>query len=109
MAFDLPARDQQRSAIEEKKTVSSNEETEDSAEDTRTLRLADLPGKHAAQQDQAREKEDDQNAGASLEVPPVVYRKENMQKEQIFVSKGQVITHYEDDMDVPTFLRKQMQ
>jgi cell division protein FtsZ len=110
MAFDLPARDQQKSAIEEKKAVSSNEETAESAEDTRTLRLADLPGgNHAAEPDQARDREDDQNAGSSLEVPPVVYRKENMRKEQIFVSKGQVITHYEDDMDVPTFLRKQMQ
>jgi cell division protein FtsZ len=40
---------------------------------------------------------------------PAAFRRENVQKEQIFVSKGQVITHYEDDMDVPTFLRKQMQ
>jgi cell division protein FtsZ len=44
----------------------------------------------------------------SLEMP-VVFRKETVRKEQVFVSKGQVITHYEDDMDVPTFLRKQMQ
>ncbi len=48
------------------------------------------------------------NQKESLEFP-VVYHKENVQKEQVFVSKGQVITHYEDDMDVPTFLRKQMQ
>jgi len=40
---------------------------------------------------------------------PVVVKTGNIQKEQIFVSKGQVISHYEDDMDVPTFLRKQMQ
>ena len=40
---------------------------------------------------------------------PVVVKKGNFQKEQIHVSKGQVISHYEDDMDVPTFLRKQMQ
>jgi cell division protein FtsZ len=46
---------------------------------------------------------------APMQEFPVVFRRENVQKEQIFVSKGQVITHYEDDMDVPTFLRKQMQ
>lgn len=40
---------------------------------------------------------------------PVIMKKEQVQKEQIFVSKGQVITHLVDDMDVPTFLRKQMQ
>ena len=39
----------------------------------------------------------------------VVVKTGNFQKEQIHVSKGQVISHYEDDMDVPTFLRKQMQ
>ncbi|MBN1980304.1 MAG: cell division protein FtsZ [Chitinivibrionales bacterium] len=43
---------------------------------------------------------------SGMEIPVVV---KNIQKEQIFVSKGQVICHYEDDMDVPTFLRKQMQ
>jgi cell division protein FtsZ len=41
---------------------------------------------------------------------PAFLKKEQLQKEaQVFVSKGRVITHYEDDMDVPTFLRKQMQ
>ena len=44
----------------------------------------------------------------SMEIP-VVVKTGNFQKEQIFVSKGQVISRYEDDMDVPTFLRKQMQ
>ncbi|MFP4012858.1 MAG: cell division protein FtsZ [Chitinispirillaceae bacterium] len=29
--------------------------------------------------------------------------------ERFYVNRGTVITHYEDDMDVPTFLRKQMQ
>jgi cell division protein FtsZ len=37
-------------------------------------------------------------------------KKENMKKDPHFVvSKGNIIEHYEDDMDVPTFLRKQMQ
>jgi cell division protein FtsZ len=48
-------------------------------------------------------------ATAVQDIPQPVYKRDTMQKEQIFVSKGQVITHYEDDMDVPTFLRKQMQ
>ncbi len=52
--------------------------------------------------------QDPDSKQASIEIP-VMFRKENVQKEQVFVSKGQVITHYEDDMDVPTFLRKQMQ
>ncbi len=40
---------------------------------------------------------------------PVVVKPRSYQKEQVFVSKGQVMTHLEDDIDVPTFLRKQMQ
>jgi cell division protein FtsZ len=44
-----------------------------------------------------------------LEVPPFLRRDSQRREAQVFVSKGQVITHYEDDMDVPTFLRKQMQ
>lgn len=43
-----------------------------------------------------------------LDIPKVV-KNSNFKNEQIYVSKGQVISHYEDDMDVPTFLRKQMQ
>lgn len=30
-------------------------------------------------------------------------------KEKVVVEKGRIISHYEDDMEVPTFLRKQMQ
>jgi cell division protein FtsZ len=40
----------------------------------------------------------------------VFLKKETMKKDPHFVvSKGNIIEHYEDDMDVPTFLRKQMQ
>lgn len=46
--------------------------------------------------------------GSAIEFPPFL-KKENMRKERVYVSKGSVITQYEDDMDVPTFLRKQMQ
>lgn len=47
-------------------------------------------------------------ANQSLDMP-VVVKTSSGKKEKIFVSKGQIISHYEDDMDVPTFLRKQMQ
>lgn len=46
---------------------------------------------------------------ASLQIPAFLKQQDAAQREQVFVSKGRVITHYEDDMDVPTFLRKQMQ
>ncbi len=52
--------------------------------------------------------EGDVDAG-QVDALPVVVKTRNYQKEQIFVSKGQVMTHLEDDIDVPTFLRKQMQ
>jgi cell division protein FtsZ len=41
---------------------------------------------------------------------PAFLKKEKIKKDPHFVvSKGNIIEHYEDDMDVPTFLRKQMQ
>ena len=40
---------------------------------------------------------------------PTFIKKNQRLKERVYVSKGSVITQYEDDMDVPTFLRKQMQ
>ena len=41
---------------------------------------------------------------------PAFLKPENMRKEpRTYVSKGSVMTQYEDDMDYPTFLRKQMQ
>jgi hypothetical protein len=41
---------------------------------------------------------------------PAFLKKEKLKKDPHFVvSKGNIIEHYEDDMDVPTFLRKQMQ
>ncbi len=107
MAFDLPARNCQEESCEqpqEKGLVEPAENKSDLADETRILKLSEVQKKQA----EAEEKADEQQSGAALDYP-AVYRKENMQKEQIFVSKGQVITHYEDDMDVPTFLRKQMQ
>lgn len=45
----------------------------------------------------------------SFEFPAFLKSEAKRKEEKVFVSKGRVITHYEDDMDVPTFLRKQMQ
>jgi hypothetical protein len=43
----------------------------------------------------------------NIEMPRTTNR--GVPTEQKYVQKGQVITHYEEDIDVPTFLRKQMQ
>jgi len=48
-------------------------------------------------------------AGPAIEIHPMIKKEAAQREAQVFVSKGRVITHYEDDMDVPTFLRKQMQ
>lgn len=40
---------------------------------------------------------------------PTFIKRNQVRKERVYVSKGSVITQLEDDMDVPTFLRKQMQ
>jgi cell division protein FtsZ len=40
---------------------------------------------------------------------PTFIKKNQVRKERVYVSRGSVITQLEDDMDVPTFLRKQMQ
>jgi cell division protein FtsZ len=47
---------------------------------------------------------------AQLECPAFLKKEKTTKKDPHFVvSKGNIIEHYEDDMDVPTFLRKQMQ
>ena len=41
---------------------------------------------------------------------PTFIKKDKMKKDaQFVVTKGNIIEHYADDMDIPTFLRKQMQ
>jgi cell division protein FtsZ len=40
---------------------------------------------------------------------PIVIRKDNVQREPMFVSKGNMMPSMDEDLDVPTFLRKQMQ
>jgi cell division protein FtsZ len=48
-------------------------------------------------------------AGSSLDYPPFL-KPEAMRKEPlVYVAKGSVVTQYEDDTNIPTFLRKQMQ
>ncbi|MBN1602253.1 MAG: cell division protein FtsZ [Chitinispirillaceae bacterium] len=50
------------------------------------------------------------NVASGLDIPQSIRsRGEPKGVERVYVSKGSVITQYEDDMDVPTFLRKQMQ
>jgi len=45
-----------------------------------------------------------------IEYTPFMKKDKVVKKDaHLFVSKGNIIEHYEDDMDVPTFLRKQMQ
>jgi len=46
------------------------------------------------------------NANVDL---PIYPKRDPKRNERIYVSKGNVMTTLEDDMDVPTFLRKQMQ
>ncbi|HUI93651.1 MAG TPA: cell division protein FtsZ [Chitinivibrionales bacterium] len=49
-------------------------------------------------------------ASQQLEFPAFLKKEKTAKKDAHFVvSKGNIIEHYEDDMDVPTFLRKQMQ
>jgi cell division protein FtsZ len=46
---------------------------------------------------------------SGLDIPSIIRPRDAKGMERVYVSKGSVITQYEDDMDVPTFLRKQMQ
>lgn len=48
-------------------------------------------------------------AKVALDVPAFVAMDKSFSKEKMVVEKGRIISHYEDDMEVPTFLRKQMQ
>jgi cell division protein FtsZ len=58
---------------------------------------------------QAEEHAEHAAVPSTLEFPPFL-KPEAMRKEpRVYVSKGSVVTQYEDDTDVPTFLRKQMQ
>lgn len=54
-------------------------------------------------------KEEAEENGNPLDIPVIKTGVIQPKEQKIFVSKGQVISHYEDDMDIPTFLRKQMQ
>jgi cell division protein FtsZ len=50
------------------------------------------------------------HSSSPLEFPAFLKKEKVTKKDPHFVvSKGNIIEHYEDDMDVPTFLRKQMQ
>jgi cell division protein FtsZ len=50
------------------------------------------------------------NSPQQIEIPAFLKKEKAVKKEPHFVvTKGHIIEHYEDDMEVPTFLRKQMQ
>jgi cell division protein FtsZ len=50
------------------------------------------------------------HSSSQLEFPAFLKKEKVAKKDPHFVvSRGNIIEHYEDDMDVPTFLRKQMQ
>jgi cell division protein FtsZ len=49
------------------------------------------------------------SSSAVGEFPPFLKQEAMRREPHVYVSKGSVLTQYEDDMDVPTFLRKQMQ
>jgi cell division protein FtsZ len=50
------------------------------------------------------------NVSSGIDIPSIMRNRDPKSGvERVYVSKGSVITQYEDDMDVPTFLRKQMQ
>ncbi len=49
-------------------------------------------------------------APSHVDFPAPLIKKDQIKKESaIFVHRGEVITHLQDDIEVPTFLRKQMQ
>jgi cell division GTPase FtsZ len=108
LSFDLDAKKSENTAAHMRILE------KDEAKETKKLKvletLADLRAERSEVEAICESNEDatDANKSKSVDIP-VVVKTGNFQKEQIFVSKGQVISHYEDDMDVPTFLRKQMQ
>jgi len=99
LAISLPSKNQQEEKKEEQhKPVENQErvsEEESSSCDNQQIEIKSEDGLDNADVSQ-------------IKVPPF-FKKEAMRKERVFVSKGSVLTQYEDDIDVPTFLRKQMQ
>jgi cell division protein FtsZ len=96
MSIVLPASNRQEEAAESIELADSKEtavSTEAMAFDETQKAVVNALGSSSATQDFS-----------------VFLKKETMKKDPHFVvSKGNIIEHYEDDMDVPTFLRKQMQ
>lgn len=92
----LPLPPQERKAAEE--AASSETAETQKTEESGSVQTPDLPPVNPA------------SAQKSPNYPVMPPKKDPLHKEQRFyVDRGTVITHYEDDMDVPTFLRKQMQ
>lgn len=99
LAISLPSKSQDKAKEPEKK----QEEESQNHEHAQQSDSCDSQPK----EDKANSDSDNVNA-SQIEFPAFL-KKDAMRKERVYVSKGSVITQYEDDMDVPTFLRKQMQ
>jgi len=100
-----PVVSEQKNEIEEKEYVAPI-----SLEEARKNMETETAASHASHDDPgARERGFVERDTSSFEFPSFLKKESGHKEAQVFVSKGRVITHYEDDMDVPTFLRKQMQ
>jgi hypothetical protein len=119
MAIDLSAKREQRPEPPKPAEPAASEPPEEQAparpqlqEEPETPREPEpvIPLRLSEQPSDSREEDEEERSADtnSLEIP-AVFKREKPQKENFFVSKGQVITQLEDDMDIPTFLRKQMQ
>jgi len=106
ISLSVPAKEEKPMADEKVEKVAEKKESN----------IIELPTIETVEQAPASLDETVQTVGASpaaansssMEFP--AFLKKDMRKEaRVYVSKGSVITQYEDDMDVPTFLRKQMQ
>lgn len=115
LAVKLPVKGESEKAVEQMSislNVAPKSELQEKAAEPVVV---ELPRKAAENEENLLSSASEESAAGSASNPnssiefPAFLKKENMRKERVYVSKGSVITQYEDDMDVPTFLRKQMQ
>ncbi|MBD3315575.1 MAG: cell division protein FtsZ [Chitinivibrionales bacterium] len=117
MAIDLSGKREKReepeASAERRNPESRNDDNQDRTsqpqEPEKPMQADPTPPMRVSEQAQEAEVDEEQGADSSSLQIPAVFKREKPQKENFFVSKGQVITQLEDDMDIPTFLRKQMQ
>jgi len=108
MSFSLPPKKTQVVQFASKQTQSATQPSPEMEHDQEAQ-------SHVASQQEHHEQQGYQSAAQhSTREPeyaatPRSFFKRDQKKEQIYVSKGQVMSHLQEDIDVPTFLRKQMQ